>query len=75
MDEIKLVEVINSAQTPASRASRVRWRSCRRHFKAEFQMVTDMQQHSPARQKSGYFGVITIILIVAAGLCWGFTHI
>jgi hypothetical protein len=31
-------------------------------------MVTDMQQHSPARQKSGYFGVIAIILIVANDL-------
>jgi hypothetical protein len=44
-------------------------------FHGEFQMVTDMQQHSPARQKSGYFGVIAIILIVFTGLCWGFAHI
>jgi hypothetical protein len=38
-------------------------------------MVTEMRQHLPTRQKSGYFGAITIILIVAAGLCWGFAHI
>jgi hypothetical protein len=68
-------EVINSAQTPTSRASRVRWRSYRSSFKVEFQMVIEIRQHSPARQKSGYFGVIAIILIVATGLCWGFAHI
>jgi hypothetical protein len=38
-------------------------------------MVMEMRQHSPARQKSEYFGVIAIILIVATGLCWGFAHI
>jgi hypothetical protein len=37
--------------------------------------VTEMLQHSPVRQKSGYFGLIAIILIVAAALCWGFAHI
>jgi hypothetical protein len=35
-------------------------------------MVTEMRQHLPT---PGYFGAITIILIVAAGLCWGFAHI
>jgi hypothetical protein len=35
-------------------------------------MVIEMRQHSPARQKSGYFGVIAIILIVATGSCWDF---
>jgi hypothetical protein len=34
-----------------------------------------MQQHSLVRQKSGYFGVIAIILIVTVALCWGLTHI
>jgi hypothetical protein len=29
-----------------------------------------MQQHSLVRQKSGYFGVIAIILIVTVALCW-----
>ena len=38
-------------------------------------MVTETQQHSPARRKSGYFGVIAIILIVAAALCWGLAHV
>jgi hypothetical protein len=31
--------------------------------------VTEMLQHSPVRQKSGYFGLIAMILIVAAALC------
>jgi hypothetical protein len=34
-----------------------------------------MQQHSLVRQKSGYFSVIAIILIVTVALCWGLTHI
>jgi hypothetical protein len=34
-----------------------------------------MLQHSPVREKSGYFGVIAIILIVTAALCWGLAHI
>jgi hypothetical protein len=38
-------------------------------------MVAEMQQHSPARQKSGHFGVIAISLIVAAALCWGLAHV
>jgi len=38
-------------------------------------MDTEMRQHSPARQKPGYFGVIAMILIVAAALCWGFAHV
>ncbi len=38
-------------------------------------MITETRQHSPARQKSGYFGAIAIILIAAAGLCWGFAHV
>jgi flagellar biogenesis protein FliO len=40
-----------------------------------FQMVTEMRQQSPARQMFGHFGAIALILIVVAGLCWGFTHI
>jgi hypothetical protein len=71
----KIGEVINSAQTPTSRASRVRWRLCQSKFQGEFQMVTEMRQHSPARQQFGYFGVIAISLIVAAALCWGFAHV
>jgi hypothetical protein len=47
----------------------------RRQFEGEFYMVSDMRPNSPARQKSGYFGVITIGLIVAAALCWGLAHI
>src|SRR6202011_2216199 len=58
-------EVINFAQTPTSRASRVRWRSYRSNFMASSRWSLDLQQHSPTRQKSGYFGVIAIILIVA----------
>jgi hypothetical protein len=38
-------------------------------------MVTEMLLHSPARQKLRYFGVITIILIVAVALCWGLAHV
>ncbi len=38
-------------------------------------MVTEMRQHSLARRKSGYFGVITMILIVLAALCWGLAHV
>jgi len=38
-------------------------------------MATEMRQHSPTRQKHGYFGAIALILIVVAGLCWGFAHI
>jgi hypothetical protein len=49
--------------SPATGAFRVP-----KQFQDEFLMVTDMQQHSPARQKSGYFGVIAIILIVANDL-------
>jgi hypothetical protein len=44
-------------------------------FQGEFQMITELRQHSPARQEPRYFGAIAIILIVAAGLCWGFAHI
>jgi hypothetical protein len=29
----------------------------------------------PVRQKSGYSGVIAIILIVTVALCWGLAHI
>jgi hypothetical protein len=46
-----------------------------KQFQGGFLMVTEIPQHSPARQKSGYFGVITIILIVAVALCWGFAHV
>ncbi len=59
-----------SAQTPSSRLDIMR-----RQFEGEFYMVSDMRPNSPARQKSGYFGVITIGLIVAAALCWGLAHI
>jgi hypothetical protein len=38
-------------------------------------MATEIQQRSPIRQKSGYFGIIAIILIVAAALCWGLAHV
>jgi flagellar biogenesis protein FliO len=38
-------------------------------------MVTETRQQSPARQMFGYFGVIAMILIVVAALCWGFAHI
>ena len=38
-------------------------------------VLPEMQQHPSVRQKSGYFGVIAIILIVAVALCWGLTHI
>jgi hypothetical protein len=38
-------------------------------------MDTEMRQHSPARQKAGYFAVIAMILIVAAALCWGLAHV
>ena len=38
-------------------------------------MVTEMLQHSSARQKLRYFGLITIILMVAATLCWGLAHV
>ena len=72
---MKLGEVINSAQTPSSRASRVSGRDKYEVFQGEFRMITEMRQHSPARQEPRYFGAITIILIVAAGLCWGFAHI
>jgi hypothetical protein len=34
-----------------------------------------MRQHSSFKQKSQYFGVIAVILIVVVGLCWGFAHI
>jgi len=37
--------------------------------------VAKMQQHSSVRQKSGYSGVIAIILIVTVALCWGLAHI
>jgi len=46
-----------------------------KRLQGEFQMVTEMRRLSPARRKSGYFGVIAIALIVAVGLCWGFAHI
>jgi len=46
-----------------------------KQFQGEFQMVTEMRQQSPARQKFGYFGAIAMILIVAAALVWGFAHI
>jgi hypothetical protein len=38
-------------------------------------MDTEMRQHSPARQKARYFGVIAMILIVAAAFCWGLAHV
>jgi hypothetical protein len=38
-------------------------------------MATEMLRSPPARRKSGYFGVITIVLIVVMGLCWGFAHV
>jgi hypothetical protein len=34
-----------------------------------------MRQHLRVRQKFGYFGMIAIIMIVTAALCWGLTHI
>jgi hypothetical protein len=34
-----------------------------------------MRQLSLVRQKSGYFGLIAVILIVTVALCWGLTHI
>jgi hypothetical protein len=37
--------------------------------------ITQMRRLSLARQKSGYFGVIAVILIVTVALCWGLTHI
>jgi len=37
--------------------------------------LAEMQQHPSVRQKSGYFGVIAIVLIVTVALCWGLTHI
>jgi hypothetical protein len=37
--------------------------------------VTQMRQHSLVRQKSGYFGVIAVILIFTVALCWGLTRI
>jgi hypothetical protein len=56
------------------RVGRGRMEIIPKQLQGEFQMVIEMRQHSPARQKSGYFGVIAIILIVATGLCWGFAH-
>ena len=38
-------------------------------------VLPEMQQHPSVRQKSGYFGVIAIVLIVTVALCWGLTHI
>jgi len=38
-------------------------------------VLPEMQQHPSVRQKSGYFGVIAIILIITVALCWGLTHI
>jgi hypothetical protein len=38
-------------------------------------MDPEMRQHSPARQKAGYFGVIAMIVIVAVALCWGLAHV
>jgi hypothetical protein len=32
-------------------------------------------QHSLARQKFRYAGMIALILIFAVGLCWGLAHI
>jgi len=66
--------VINSAQTPTGRASYSALEITSKRLQGEFQMVTEMLRLSPARPKSGYFGVITIVLIVAVGLCWGFAH-
>jgi hypothetical protein len=37
--------------------------------------IAEMQRLPSVRQKSGYFAVIAIILIVAVALCWGLTHI
>ena len=37
--------------------------------------VTQMRQLSLVRQKSRYFGVVAVILIVTVALCWGLTHI
>jgi hypothetical protein len=45
------------------------------HIEGEFKTVTEMRQHSTARQKSRYFGLIALALIIATGLCWGFAHI
>jgi hypothetical protein len=38
-------------------------------------MVTQMRQHSLVRQKFRYVGVVALILIFTAALCWGLTHI
>jgi hypothetical protein len=38
-------------------------------------VLAEMQQHPSVRQKSGYVGVIAIVLIVTVALCWGLTHI
>jgi hypothetical protein len=62
--------VINLAQTPSVRVSKKAKINVGNNSK-----VTEMLQHLLVRQKSGYFDVIAIILIVTAALCWGLTHI
>jgi hypothetical protein len=59
----RLGEVINSAQTPEQ--------LCEQNYSGNYKM----QQHWPIRQMPRYFGVIVVILIVAAALCWGLAHI
>jgi hypothetical protein len=62
--------VINLAQTPSVRVSKKV-----KIIVGSNSKVTEMLQHLLVRQKFGYFGVIAIILIVTAALCWGLTHI
>jgi hypothetical protein len=71
-------EITDSDQFYSHAAQSREWntlRLCRSDSQGDVQMVSEIRQHAPAQQKSGYFGVITIILIVAAGLFWGFAHI
>jgi hypothetical protein len=44
-------------------------------FQGEFLMTTETRQQSPARQMFRYIGTTTMILVVVAGLFWGFFHI
>jgi hypothetical protein len=44
-------------------------------FQSEFLMITETRRQSPARQMFRYIGVIAMIMVVVAALCWGFLHI
>jgi hypothetical protein len=67
--------VINSAQTRHKRREQSGLEIVWQQFQGKFQMITEMRQQASARQMFRYLGTIAMVLVVVAGLCWGFFHI